>query len=521
MKRVQTLLISFISITLLFSSCEQAKQPNILYIMSDDHAYQAVSAYGYGLNNTPNIDRLANEGVRFSNAFCTNSICAPSRAVVLTGKFSNMNGHLDNGSTFDGSQVTVPKLLREAGYETAMIGKWHLKSDPTGFDFWKVLLGQGPYYNPDLKDSSGAKNYEGYTTTIITEEALSWLDDRDQEKPFFLMVHHKAPHRNWLPEPKYFNFEEKTFPVPDNYFDDYSNRGRAAKEQKMSVIKDMMLGYDLKTINPDTTVNQTGDNWIKGQLKRMTPEQRATWDAHYDPIIEDFYSRNLEGEELALWKYQRYMRDYLACIQSVDDQVGRLLDYLDETGLADNTAVFYTSDQGFYLGEHGWFDKRFMFEESLGIPLLVRLPGEFEGGITSDAMVQNLDFAETFLDLAGAPIPDAMQGVSILNPIREAVKTGGVPEDWRNSIYYHYYEYPGAHSVKRHYGVRNERYKLMHYYHNIDEWEMYDLEKDPKEMNNIIDDSSYAEVLVEMQEELARLQKEYGDSEEAARALIK
>ena len=289
----------------------------------------------------------------------------------------------------------------------------------------------------------------------------------------------------------------------------------------MSVIKDMMLGYDLKTINPDTTVNQTGDNWIKGQLKRMTPEQRATWDAHYDPIIEDFYSRNLEGEELALWKYQRYMRDYLACIQSVDDQVGRLLDYLDEKGLADNTAVFYTSDQGFYLGEHGWFDKRFMFEESLGIPLLVRLPGEFEGGITSDAMVQNLDFAETFLDLAGAPIPDAMQGVSILNPIREAVKTGGVPEDWRNSIYYHYYEYPGAHSVKRHYGVRNERYKLMHYYHNIDEWEMYDLEKDPKEMNNIIDDSSYADVLVEMKEELVRLQEKYGDSEEAARALIK
>ncbi len=520
MKRVPALQISIFSLFLFLSSCQQEKQANILYIMSDDHAYQAVSAYGYGLNNTPNIDRLAEEGIRFTNAFCTNSICAPSRAVVLTGKFSHVNGHLDNSSTFDGSQVTVPKLLREAGYETAMIGKWHLKSDPTGFDFWKVLLGQGPYYNPDLKDSTGVRNYEGYTTTIVTDEALNWLNDRNQEKPFFLMVHHKAPHRNWMPEPKYFNFEEKTFPVPDNYFDDYSNRGRAAKEQKMSVIVDMMIGYDLKVINPDTTVSQTGDNWIKGMLGRLNPEQRAAWDAHYDPIIEDFYSQNLEGEELALWKYQRYMRDYLACIQSVDDQVGRLLDYLDETGLVDNTAVFYTSDQGFYLGEHGWFDKRFMYEESLGMPLLVRLPGVTEAGTSSDALVQHLDFAETFLDLAGAAIPEEMQGMSILEPIRETANSGGIPGDWRKSIYYHYYEYPGAHAVKRHYGVRNEQYKLMHFYHNIDEWEMYDLEKDPKEMNNIINDPAYKDILLEMKAELARLQVQYGDSEEAAEKLI-
>lgn len=489
--------------------------------MSDDHAYQAVSAYGFGLNHTPNIDRLADEGIRFNNAFCTNSICAPSRAVVLTGKFSHVNGHLDNGDTFDGSQVTVPKLLREAGYETAMIGKWHLKSDPTGFDFWKILIGQGSYYNPDLKDSTGTHNYIGYTTTVITDEALNWLDTRDPEKPFCLMVQHKAPHRNWMPEPKYFNFEEKTFPVPDNYFDDYSNRGRAAMEQEMSVIVDMMIGYDLKVINPDTTVNQKGDNWIKGMLGRLTPEQRAEWDAHYDPIIEDFYSRNLEGKELALWKYQRYMRDYLACIQSVDDQVGRLLDYLDETGLAENTAVFYTSDQGFYLGEHGWFDKRFMYEESLGMPLLVRLPGVTEAGTTSDALVQHLDFAETFLELAGADIPEEMQGLSLMGPIRESARTGGIPKDWRNSIYYHYYEYPGAHAVKRHYGVRTERYKLMHFYHDIDEWELYDLEKDPKEMMNVIDDPGYADVLVEMHQELKKLQEQYGDSEESARELIR
>jgi len=480
--------------------------------MADDHAYQAISAYGHGLNNTPNIDRLAKEGILFNNAFVTNSICAPSRAVTLTGKFSHINGHLDNSMTFDGSQVTVPKILRQAGYQTAMIGKWHLKSKPTGFDFWKILLGQGQYYNPDLKDSTGVKRYTGYATTIITDEALQWMDSRDPEKPFFLMVHHKAPHRSWFPEPKYFNFEEKTFPVPDNYFDDYSNRGRAAHEQKMSVIKDMLYGWDLKIIDPDSSNRSADTNWLLGQLNRMNPEQRAAWDAHYNPIIENFLNSNLEGKDLAIWKYQRYMSDYLACIQSVDDQVGRLLDYLDETGLADNTAVFYTSDQGFYLGEHGWFDKRFMYEESLGTPLLVRLPGKTEAGTRSDAMVQNLDYAETFLDIAGVEIPAEMQGLSLLNPIRESAKNGGIPKDWRKSIYYHYYEYPGAHSVKRHYGVRNERYKLIHFYDDIDEWELYDLEKDPKEMMNVIDDPGYAEVLVEMKKELKKLQEQYGDS---------
>lgn len=520
MKRPIQISALFVIMLIIFGACQKDKQYNILYIMADDHAYQAISAYGHGLNETPNIDRLAQEGIIFDNAFCTNSICAPSRAVVLTGKFSHMNGHLDNGATFDGSQVTVPKLMREAGYQTAMVGKWHLKSDPTGFDFWKVLVGQGPYYNPDLKDSTGTHRVNGYTTTVITDEAIEWLDSRDPEKPFYLMVHHKAPHRNWMPEPKYFNFEEKTFPVPDTYFDDYSNRGRAAKEQEMSVIVDMMIGYDLKAINPDTTVNQQGDNWIKGMLSRLTPEQRKAWDDHYNPIIEDFFAQNLEGKELALWKYQRYMRDYLACIQSVDDQVGRLLDYLDEEGLTENTAVFYTSDQGFYLGEHGWFDKRFMYEESLGTPLLVRIPGYAEAGSSSKALVQNLDFAETFLDLAGADIPEAMQGLSLLSPIRESARTGEVPEDWRKSIYYHYYEYPGAHAVKRHYGVRNERYKLIHFYHDIDEWELFDLEKDPKEMMNVIEDPAYADVLKEMQAELAKLQEQYGDSEEAARLLI-
>ena len=518
---LSVILSSCILAFFLFTSCQKDKQYNILYIMADDHAYQAISAYGHGLNKTPNIDRLADEGIRFDNAFVTNSICAPSRAVVLTGKFSHLNGHLDNGATFDGSQVTVPKLLRQAGYQTAMVGKWHLKSDPTGFDFWKVLIGQGPYYNPDMKDSTGTNRITGYTTKVITDEAIDWLDERDAEKPFFLMVHHKAPHRSWMPEPKYFSFEENTYPVPETYFDDYSNRTRAAKEQKMSVIVDMLYGWDLKIIHPDTAQRPKDANWMLGQLGRMTPEQRAAWDAHYDPIIQDYLHAGLEGEELAIWKFQRYMRDYLACIQSVDDNVGRLLDYLEENDLADNTAIFYTSDQGFYLGEHGWFDKRFMYEESLGTPLLMKIPGLTDGGKVSKALVQNLDYAETFLDLAGADIPEEMQGMSLVNPFKQAAKDGGTPADWRNSIYYHYYEYPGAHAVKRHYGVRTDRYKLIHFYHDVDEWELFDLEKDPQEMMNVIDDPEYASVLKDMQAELVKLQKQYGDSEEDARALIK
>jgi len=283
----------------------------------------------------------------------------------------------------------------------------------------------------------------------------------------------------------------------------------------------MLYGWDLKIIHPDTSKRPADVNWLMGQLDRMNPEQRAAWDAHYNPIIDDYLENDLQGEELAIWKYQRYMRDYLACIQSVDDQVGRLLDYLDDKDLAENTAVFYTSDQGFYLGEHGWFDKRFMYEESLGMPLLVRLPGDQETGAATDAMVQHMDFAPTFLDLAGAAIPEEMQGVSILDPMNKAIKSGEVPDDWRTSIYYHYYEYPGAHAVKRHYGVRTERYKLMHFYHNIDEWELFDLETDPNEMMNQIDNPDYADVLEELKIELKRLQDLYGDSYEAARELIK
>jgi arylsulfatase A-like enzyme len=492
---------------------EQAPvKPNILFIMADDHAFQALSAYGHGLNNTPNIDRIAANGMRFNKAFCTNSISAPSRAVILTGKFSHMNGLHDNSDRFNGFQNTLPKMLRPAGYQSAIIGKWHLKTDPVGFDFWKVLLDQGPYYNPDLKDSTGTHRYEGYTTTVITDEALQWLDKRDQTKPFFLMVHHKAPHRNWMPEPKYFDlFRNKKLPVPENYFDDYSNRGRAAKEQEMSVIKDMTISYDLKVF-PRATDSITGDDraW-EGGLKRMTPEQRAQWDAYYQTITDDFYSKNLSGEELALWKYQRYMEDYLAVIQSVDDQVGRLLDYLKEKGLDENTLVVYTSDQGFYLGEHGWFDKRFMYEESFRTPMVMSLPGVVKPGSISEDLVQNLDFAPTFMELAGLSVPDSLQGLSMLPVMKEPSSGSAVNGKWRKSIYFHYYEYPGVHAVKRHYGIRTDEFKLIHFYQDIDEWELFNLKNDPQEMNNLFNDPAYSNVIKELKLQLVELQKQYQD----------
>ncbi len=479
---------------------KQPVRPNIIFIMSDDHAFQAVSAYGRGLNSTPNIDRIGAEGVRFNKAFCTNALSAPSRAVVLTGKFSHLNGLKDNSDRFDGTQMTLPKLLKPAGYQTAMIGKWHLKSDPIGFDFWRILIDQGPYYNPDLKDSTGTKRYEGYTTTVIGDQAIQWLDSRDPKKPFFLMVHHKAPHRSWMPEPKYMGlFANTKFPVPDTYFDDYLNRSRAASEQELSVIKDMTIHYDLKVFpRPGDSISGDDQAW-EGGMKRMTPEQRAAWDQYYQKITEDYYSKNLSGKELAQWKYQRYMEDYLAVIQSVDDQVGRLMDYLKANGLDKNTLIVYTSDNGFFLGEHGWFDKRFMYEESFRIPLVMKLPGVIKPGTVSEALVENLDFAPTFLKLAGVAVPDSMQGISVLS------------DQPRKSVYYHYYEYPGVHAVKRHYGVRTDRYKLIHYYNDIDEWELFDLEKDPMEMNNVYGDASYSQMREELHAELEKLREQYKD----------
>ncbi|MBN2137353.1 MAG: sulfatase [Sedimentisphaerales bacterium] len=473
------------------TSRKPAEKPNIVFIMTDDHASHAISCYGSKINTTPNLDRIAQKGMKFENCFCTNSICAPCRAVILTGKHSHINGLKDNRLKFDGSQQTFPKLLQQAGYQTAMIGKWHLKTDPTGFDYWNILPGQGRYYNPDMIEMGQQKNYTGYVTDIITDHALNWLKNRDTQKPFCLMHHHKAPHRSWQPGPKHLTmYDDVTMPEPATLFDDYRGRGRAAKEQDMSIEK-TMNATDLKLTPPGN----------------LTPEQKKAWDAAYDPKNEAFRKANLQGKDLVRWKYQRYIKDYLRCIASVDDNVGRLLDYLDSSELAKNTVVFYTSDQGFYLGDHGWFDKRFMYEESLRMPLLVRYPGVIKAGSVNRDLVQNLDFAPTFLELAGLEAPEDMQGESFAQ-----ILLGKRPSGWRKSIYYHYYEYPAVHSVKRHYGVRTKRYKLIHFYNDIDEWELYDLKKDPDELKNVYANKSYAGVVTELTAELKRLREKYKDN---------
>jgi arylsulfatase A-like enzyme len=495
-RKLPTLLALVVALSCLVGICRAAEhrgpRPNIIYIMSDDHAAHALSCYGSKINNTPNLDRLASGGILFANCFCTNSICAPCRAVVLTGKYSHLNGVIDNTVSFDGSQQTVAKLLRKAGYQTAMIGKWHLKSEPTGFDYWQVLQGQGPYYNPAMRTPEGLVKHVGYTTDVITDLVLDFLKNkREQNKPFFVMYHHKAPHRNWQPGPGYFNlYDGVTIPEPDNLFDDYSGRGTAAGAQEMTVAKHLDAS-DLKLKAPGG----------------LTKQQRAAWDEAYDPKNKAFQQAHLQGKDLVRWKYQRYIKDYLRCIASVDDNVGRLLDYLDETGLAASTIVFYTSDQGFYLGDHGWFDKRFMYEESLRSPLLVRWPGRIKPGTKSDAIVLNLDFAETFLDCAGVQIPGDMQGRSLL-PILE----GNAPADWRQSMYYRYYEFPAVHMVNKHYGVRTERYKLI-FFHELGEWELYDLQTDPREMKSVYSDPAYAHVVKELKAELARLRGKYKDED--------
>lgn len=490
-----------------------AKRPNIIFIMSDDHAYQAISAYGSDLIKTPNIDRIAEEGMLFEKAFVTNSICAPSRAVILTGKHSHLNGLVDNSVHFDSTQMTFPKVLRENGYKTAMIGKWHLKSEPTGFDFWKVLPDQGHYYNPEFRTPEGMVLDSGYVTDLITDFAIDWLDEvKDDGAPFMLMYQHKAPHREWLlTEENYKEYTQKEFPEPESLFDDYQGRGRAAKEAEMRISTHMGVTSDNK-IQPKIAEKLGHKDFLSwysnayhNNLDRMSKEERAAWEKVYGPINEEFEKANLQGDELVKWKYQRYMQDYLGSIASVDENVGRLMDYLEENGLAENTIIVYTSDQGFYLGEHGWFDKRFMYEESFRTPLMIKWPGVIKAGSKNSDLVQNLDFAETFLEAAGVSIPEEMQGKSMV-PLLKGEKV-----EWRDALYYHYYEYPGIHAVKRHNGVRTDRYKLIHFYYDIDEWELYDLEKDPHEMNNVYEDPAYAEVKTAMHQKLDELMKQYKD----------
>ena len=459
--------------------------PNIIFIMSDDHAAAAISAYDGRINQTPNLDRLAQEGVRFDNCFCTNSICTPSRAVILTGLYSHLNGVKTLADKIDGTQPNVAKMLQAAGYQTAIVGKWHLGHggvhDPTGFDYWNVLPNQGEYFDPPMIEMGEKKVFPGYATDVITDEALRWLSGRDRTRPFYLMVHHKAPHRPWEPDEKHANlYDDMTIPEPETFNDDYQHRAAAAAAARMRIDRD-----------------------LKPQdLKQPLPE-------------------GLDAQQEKSWKYQRFIKDYLRCVASVDDNVGRLLDYIDQEGLKDNTVVIYTSDQGFFLGDHGWFDKRFMYEESLRMPFLVRYPAEIAPGTVMDSMALNVDFAPTFLDFAGVPIPSSMQGSS-LRPLMQ----GKTPDSWQTSMYYRYWMHMDhVHGVYAHYGVRTLRYKLIYYYAQAlgtsgstddpkpPEWELFDLEKDPFEMRNVFNDPLYAGVVQELQQELQRLKDKVQDPE--------
>jgi len=489
--------------------CADPPPPNIIFVFADDHAPAAIGAYGgrlAGLDPTPTIDRLASEGMLFRNTFVTNAICAPSRAVILTGTHSHVNGVRTNAERFDSSLATLPILLQDAGYQTALVGKWHLKSDPVGFDYWEILPDQGVYYNPDFTTASGTARDTGYVTDLITDKALAWLErGRDPGRPFLLLYQHKAPHREWSPDGAYLDrYADVTIPEPPTLFDDWAHRTTAAAAQEMTIARHMTLGYDLRfwpnTIAPDDPANA----WAQRLRDRMTDDQRARYDGAYGPRNDALRAASPAGDDLVRWKYQRYLKDYLRTIASVDDNLARLLDYLDTSGLARNTVVVYSSDQGFFLGEHGWFDKRWMYEESLRTPLIVRWPGVVRPGSVNDDLVQNLDFAETFLDMAGVPIPPSMQGRSLVPLLR-----GDRPADWRNAIYYHYYEFPGVHAVARHDGVRTTRYKLIDYY-QLGEWELFDLEHDPDELRSVYDDPAYATVRAALEQRLFDLRDQYG-----------
>ena len=465
-----------------------APRPNILFIMADDHAWQAVSAYNESrhLIQTPNIDRLAHEGMRFDRFLVNNSLCGPARASIITGAYSHINGFYNNyNCRFDGSQITLPKLLQKAGYQTAMIGKWHLETDPTGFDHWEILPEQGIYYNPPMIRDGQRVKHPGYVTDIITDLSMDWLKQRDTNKPFMLLCWQKAPHRNWQPALRDLDFDhDRTYALPDSLFDDYSGRGLAERGQNMTIENTMTLKSDNKLVaSPD-----------------LTPEQKITWDAYYVPRNEAFLKKNLTGRALTEWKYNRFMHDYLGCIKGVDDNVGRILKYLDDTGLATNTIVIYSSDQGFFLGEHGWFDKRWIFQESARTPFLIRWPGVVKAGSTNQAVVANIDIAETLLQAAGQPVPDRMQGRSFL-PLLQ----GTTPADWRTAFYYHYYEYPDEHHVRPHYGVITDRYTLAHFYApDVDYWELFDRQKDPGEMRSVFGNPAYAEVQTNLMREVFR-----------------
>jgi len=492
--------IFFLCANLLFVLCGfSQRRPNVVIIISDDHAYQAISAYGSKWVTTPAIDRIANEGVIFKKAYVTNSICGPSRAVLLTGKYSHKNGFKDNVSaSFDGSQNTFIKELTRSGYQTAWIGKWHLESQPEGFSSWQVLPGQGSYYNPDFLMMDGSrKRYSGYVANIVEDVAEEWLNNRDTSKPFCIVIGHKNTHRTWMPDTVDMGrFDDVTFSLPRNFYDDYKGR-TAAAVQDMNIENTMRMGYDLKMF----------DGVIKDDnIVRMNNAQRSKFDRYYQPIYEDLKKRNLSGKALVEWKYQRYMKDYLATAASLDRNIGRTLDYLDRNKLTENTIVIYLSDQGFYMGEHGWFDKRFMYEESFRTPMVMRYPKQIKPATTSTQLVMNLDIAPTILEAAGVKIPNDIQGASIWPLLKPGTKVG------REALYYHYYE-NGEHSVSPHFGISTGTFKLIRFYKRVNGWELYDLKKDPSEMKNIYNEAPYREKVKSLKKILLNNIKRFEDDD--------
>jgi arylsulfatase A-like enzyme len=502
----------------LLAVSSNGQRPNIIYIMSDDHDADAISAYNKKFIATPNMDRIAKEGMRFTNCFVGNSICSPVRATVLTGQHSHLNGIKDNRTPFDGSKITLPKLLKEAGYQTVLIGKWHLHSLPTGFDYWTVLPGQGVYYSTRLINmNNDTIRYDSYATTLITDEALGWLKDkRDPAKPFFLMMHHKAPHRNWVPELKWLEiFSKKTFPEPPTLYADTNGKGTAFKHQRMSILKDMTLCTDLK-IDPQYIIDiahlKPDSNEIRGYnafMNAIPEEQRKRMKEIFAERGKVLQQMKPTGKDLLKLKYQWYMQDYLACVASVDESVGQMLNYLDESGLSANTMLIYTSDQGFYLGENGWFDKRFMYDVSMQTPLLVKWKGKIKPGSVNTSLVQTIDFAPTMLDVAGAKVPGWMQGLSL-----NSILTGKQNQLPRKELYYRYYEYPIDHYVIPHMGIREQQYKLIYFY-TANEWEFYDLKADPREQHNLIRMPKYLAEINRMKMKLVEVKNKYKDSEPA------
>ena len=483
---------------------------NIVYIMTDDHSYQTISAYGGELTKlapTPNLDRLAKKGMLFQRAFVENSLSTPSRACLMTGLYSHQNGQRTLFGMVDTTKTFVSEILQQNGYQTAVVGKWHMRCEPKVFDYYQILFDQGAYYNPEFKSKETGGKYirrEGYATTLTTDYAINFLEHRNNSKPFCLFVHHKAPHRNWMPESKYLHlYEDVEFPYPDTFDDDYSTRCEPAHSQQMEIDKCMTIVYDLK-VNQLKDTEPYSKEWnAKGMqlsLNRMNPSERQQWEAAYVKRYEDFQKKQPVGQDLKRWKYQEYLKDYLRCIKSVDDEVGRLLDYLEKHDLMKNTVIVYTSDQGFYMGEHGWFDKRFMYEESFRTPLIIYYP-EKKKNSKCKALVQNIDYAPTILDVAGIAKPDYMVGNSLVPLLK-----GRIPNEWRSDIYYHYYDFPAQHQVRRHDGVRDNRYKLIHFYDakkkhlNCDE--LYDLQKDPNELNNLYGDIKYKKIQDRLQKRL-------------------